>query len=111
MNIVYFDTLKYLNNLDGKKYYFKHYSDKYYDNLFDKISYKKIIKKYSNNIVPKSNKDFIIKIIEKVCIELNIERFKIYNTPYLLTRLKYKMIEKRENYYYDFIKNIKVDFE
>ena len=111
MNLGYFDTLKYLNNLDGKKYYFKHYSDKYYDNLFDKISYKKIIKKYNNNIVPKSNKDFIIKIIEKVCKELNIERFKIYNTPYLLTKLKYKMIEKRENYYYDFIKNIKVDFE
>ena len=31
--------------------------------------------------------------------------------PYLLTRIKHKMVSDKNNVYYDFIKNIKVDFE
>ncbi len=111
MNLGYYDTLKYLDKLDGNKYYFKGYSEEYYSNLFDKISYKMIIKEYNKGVKPKSNKDFIIRIIEKICKEQNIERFKIYNIPYLITRLKYNMAGKRKNMYYNFIKNIKVDFE
>ena len=34
-----------------------------------------------------------------------------FNIPYLLTRLKYLNSGKKDNKYYDFLKNIKVDFE
>ena len=111
MNLGYYDTLKYLDNLDGKKYYFKNYSEEYYRGLFDKVTYKRMIKKYNKGFEPKSYKDFVISIVEKLCKQLNYERFKIYNMPYLLTRIKYKMVSDKNNVYYDFIKNIKVDFE
>ncbi len=111
MNLGYYDTLKYLDNLDGKNYYFKNYSEEYYRGLFDKVTYKRMIKKYNKGFEPKSYKDFVISIVEKLCKQLNYERFKIYNMPYLLTRIKYKMVSDKNNAYYDFIKNIKVDFE
>lgn len=111
MNLGYYDMLKYLDNLDGYKYYFKYYSEKYYEELFDKIQLKKIIKKYNNGRPIKNYKAFILKHIEKICSEFKIERFKIYNMPYLLTRIKYKMVPLTSNYYYDFVKLIRVDFE
>jgi len=111
MNLGYYDTLKYLENLDGNKYYFKNYDEKYYSKLFDKSTLKRMIIKYNKGIVPLSYKIFILKIVERICVEFNFDRFKVYNMPYLLTRLKYKMVGHRKNKYYDFIKNIKVDFE
>ncbi len=111
MNLGYYDTLKFLDNLDGNKYYFKNYNEKYYNGLFDKSALKKMIKKYNNGITPKSNKEFILKIIERICKEQKINRFKVYNLPYLITKLKYILSGKIKNQYYDFIKNIKVDFE
>lgn len=111
MALGYYDTLKYLYNLDGNKYYFKKYSDEYYTRLFDKKVYKKIEKMYNKSVFIKKDKDFILKIIEKICKENNIERFRIYNLPYLLTRLKYKMAKKKNDKYYYFIKNIKIEFE
>mgnify|MGYP004536111291 FL=1 len=111
MNLGYFDTLKYLDNLDGNKYYFKYKEETYYDRLFDKVTLKRMIKKYNKGLPPKLNKDFIVKVIEKVCKQKNIERFKIYNIPYLITKLKYQFAGDKNNIYYDFIKNIKVDFE
>ncbi|MBQ8659821.1 MAG: patatin-like phospholipase family protein [Bacilli bacterium] len=111
MKLGYYDTLKYLYKLDGNKYYFKKYSETYYKKLFTPSVYKKIIKEYDKGIIPKTDKDFIIKIIEKACKECDIERFKIYNMPFLLTRLKYKMITKPNSKYYYFIKNIKVEFD
>ena len=107
----YYDGLKYIHNLDGNKYYFKNYSEEYYQKLFPKNIYKKIIKDYDKGIIPKTDKEFIIKIIEKVCKECNIDRFKVYNMPFLLTRLKCKMLTKTNSKYYYFIKNIKVEFE
>lgn len=111
MNLGYYDTLKYLDNLDGNKYYFKHNTDEYYNNLFDTKTYKKILEMYNNSRVPKNNKDFIFKILEQAMQELKYERFKIYNLPYLITSIKYKMVSYKTSKYYYFIKNIKVDFE
>lgn len=111
MNLGYFDTLKFLYNLDGNKYYFKNYPDEYYSKLFDKRIYKKIIKDYDKGILPKTDKELILRMIENVCKELKIERFRVYNLPYLLTRLKYKMVEHKNSRYYYFIKNIKVEFD
>ena len=111
MNLGYYDTIKYLDNLDGDKYYFKNYDEEYYSKLFDEKDYKAILKKYNNNKKIKSKKEFIIKTIEKVCKEVNMERFKVYNMPYLINRLKYRMAGNNKSHYYYFIKNIKVDFE
>ena len=111
MNLGYYDMIKYLDKLDGNKYYFKKYDENYYSKLFYKDLYKRIIKEYNKGEEPKSNKEFIIKIIEKVCLMYGINRFKVYDLPYLITRLKYKMAGKKKNKYYKFIKNIKVDFE
>lgn len=111
MSLGYFDTLKYLYKLDGNKYYFKNYSEEYYKKLFDKRTYKKIIKDYDKGILPKTDKEFVLRIIEMTCEELKIERFRVYNLPYLLTRLKYKMVEHKKSRYYYFIKNIKVEFD
>ena len=57
------------------------------------------------------SKTFIIDVIEKVCEELKINRFKVYNMPLLITKLKYNMVKHKKSEYYDFIKNIKVNFE
>ena len=111
MNLGYYDTIKYLDQLDGNKYYFKHYSSEYYSHLFDSFAKKGIIKKYNKGLPIKNDKEFIIKIIEQACEDLNIERFKIYNMPYLLTKLKLKVVNNQNNKYYYFIKNIKIDFE
>lgn len=111
MNLGYYDTLKYLDNLDGNKYYFKYRSEEYYERLFDKKDLKKMIKTYNKGLPPKSTKDFIIKVLEKVCKQKDIERFKIYNIPYLITKLKYITAGDTKNQYYEFIRTIKVDFE
>lgn len=110
MDLGYYDTLKFLYNLDGNKYYFKNYNEEYYNNLFTNTDYKNILKKYNRGNIPKNNKDFIIKIVEKCCEEYNIDRFKIYNMPYLLTRLKYKSAPDKAKKYYDFLKSIKIEF-
>ena len=111
MKLGYYDTIRYLDKLDGNKYYFKKYSEEYYSRLFDKVTFKRMIKLFNINNTPKSNKEFIIKVIERACKECNIDRFRVYNMPYLITRLKYKLAGKKKSEYYDFIKNIKVDFE
>ena len=111
MKLGYYDTIRYLDKLDGNKYYFKNYSEEYYCRLFDKVTFKRMIKLFNRNNTPKSYKEFIIKVIERTCKECNIDRFKVYNMPYLITRLKYKLAGKKKSEYYDFIKNIKVDFE
>ncbi len=111
MNLGYYDMLKYLDQLDGNKYYFKYYSNDYYKNLFEKNIYKRIFKKYNNGFPPRNEKEFILKIVEKACEELDIERFRVYNMPYLLTKLKLKILNYKDSKYYDFIKNIRIDFE
>ena len=110
-NLGYYDMLKYLDNLDGNKYYFKYHSDEYYDSLFDKPALKRMYKTFNKGNEPKSNKELILKVIEKMCKESKFERFKIYNVPYLVTRLKYRYADKKKSVFYDFIKNIKVEFE
>ncbi len=111
MNLGYYDTIKYIDQLDGNKYYFKYYTKKYFTKLFDDEIYKQMVKKYDRGFLPKSHKEFILEVLEEILEKQKIERFKIYNIPFLLTRLKYMMVGKSKNKYYDFIKNIKIEFE
>lgn len=109
VNYGYYETLKYLDNLDGKKYYFKNYNEKYYSKLFTKEKMKMMRKKYRKQLA-KSDKTFILNILEEICDEYNINRFKVYNIPFLITKLKYLMVLHRDSKYYDFIKKIEINF-
>lgn len=111
MDLGYYDTLRYLYKLDGNKYYFKNYNEKYYSRLFDKDKYKEIKEIYHKHFFDKDDKTFIISMLEKICKEEKIERFKIYDIPFLIGKLKLKMSTKKKNKYYFFIKNIKIEFE
>ena len=107
----YYDTLKYIDQLDGDKYYFKYHSKKYYSNLFDKDTYKQMVKEYDKGFAPRNEKEFILETVEKILEYYKLERFKIYNIPFLLTKLKYITVGKEKDKYYKFIKNIKIEFE
>ena len=110
MDLGYYDTLRVLDKLDGKKYYFKKYNEKYYTSLFDSNDLKNIVKKYKKTLLITSNKTFIIDILEKVCDELKMKQFTIYNMPVLITKLKYLMLANKKSIYYDFVDKIKIKF-
>ena len=111
INLGYYDTLRALDNLDGDKYYFKKYNENYYSSLFSSKDMAFMRKKYGNLFTSKSNKKFIISIIEQVCDEFKIQQFKVYNMPFLITKLKYKMVSNKNSKFYSFIDKIKVKFE
>ena len=105
INLGYYDTLKALDNLDGYEYYFKHKDNDYYKEI---LTDKKILKKYTKSFIL-DNKKIVIKTIEEICKEFNINKFNIYNMPYLI--LKLKLISKfKSTKYKDFIKELKVKF-
>lgn len=111
MNLGYYDTIKVLDNLDGERYYFKRHGEKYYTSLFSVSEMNSMKKKYGGLITPKSNKKFIIKVLEEVCDEFKIQQFKVYNIPFLITKLKYMSVSRRNSKYFDFIDKIRVTFE
>lgn len=101
----YYDTLKVLDNLDGYEYYFKHKSEEYYDKI---LTNKNILKKYNKWLII-NNKRIIIGILENICDFYKINRFKIYNIPSLI--IKIKILSKfKKSPYRDFIKEVKVKF-
>lgn len=108
INLGYYDTLRVLDKLDGEQFYFKRYGEKYYDDLFNKTTLTKMKRKYGSIININNNKKFIISVIEEVCRECKIKRFTIYNMPFLITKLKYKMLGNKKSEYYEFIKEIKI---
>lgn len=110
INMGYYDTLKVIDKLDGEKYYIKKRDEKYYTNLFDINTLKLMKKKYSVPFVVRKNKRFIIDILEKACDELKVKKYTIYDTPLLITKLKYLMVVNKKSIYYQFIDEIKVKF-
>lgn len=110
MNLGYYDTLKVLDKLDGKKYYFKRYNEKYYSSLFDVKDLKNIVKKYKKTLLITNNKTFVIEILEKICDELKIKQFTVHNLPVLIAKLKYLMLANKKSIYYEFIDKIRVKF-
>ena len=101
----YFDTLKVLDNLDGNEYYFKHKSEEYYDKI---LTNKNILKKY-NKWLTINNKRIIINTLENICKFYKIDKFKVYNIPTLI--IKIKILSKfKKSPYKDFIKELKVKF-
>lgn len=110
MKLGYYDTLKVIDNLDGDKYYFKNYSEKYYTSLFTQKDLLYLRKKYVRYSAFKTNKKFILKILEEVCKTYNIKRFTIYDIPFLIIKLKYTNFKKKNNEYKEFIDKINIKF-
>ncbi len=104
----YYDTLKALDHLDGREYYFKFKDENYYNTLFEGRMKKEIFKKYRKNTLIKSNKKIILSILEEICKYYNIKRFRIYSIPGLIFILKVINLLKKESIYSKFIKEIKV---
>lgn len=103
----YYDALRSIDNLDGKKYYIKYKNEDYYKKLFDKKIKDKIL--FELNIYKNINeKKLILKILESLSEYCKINRFKVYTVKALIILLKLKMIDKKEHKYYPFIKNIKI---
>lgn len=107
MKLGYYDTLRVLDNLDGKKYYIRYKKEEYYKKLFNKKIKNKIL--FELNIYKNMNeKKIILKIIESLADYYKIKRFKIYSLRALIIKLKILMINEKNHVYYEFIKNIKV---
>lgn len=104
ISLGYFDTLKQIDNLDGYEYYFRYKPNKWYKEL---IKNKNILNKYNKNILEFNQKKIIIKILENVCKEYNIKKFRIYNLFWLIIILKIKNIFKKSTYS-KFIKEMRV---
>ncbi len=105
INLGYYDTLKLLDNLDGYEYYFKNKDEEYYNSI---LTNKKILKKYNNWLII-NNKRIIISTLESICEFYKINRFKIYNIPSLIMRIKV-LSKFKKSPYKDFIKELKVRF-
>lgn len=105
MKLGYYDALKVLDHLDGKKYYFKNKSTKYYERLTRNINEDLIIKlKFKYRTL--DSKELVIKILEDILKKENLERFKIYNPTYLIFKLKH--MEIKDKNLKTFIKDCKI---
>ena len=101
----YYDTIKVLDKLDGYNYYFKSKDESYYNKI---INNKKILKKYNMWLVI-NNKRIVIRALEDICDEYGLKRFKVYNVPLLILKLKIINIFKKSSYS-DILKELKVRF-
>lgn len=105
MKLGYYDALKVIDHLDGKKYYFKNKSTKYYERLTRNINEDLIIKlKFKYRTL--DSKELVIKILEDILKKENLERFKIYNPTYLIFKLK--RTEIKDKNLKTFIKDCKI---
>ena len=100
----YYDTLLHLNKIDGFKYYFKKF------NLYNFIS-RKIDKNLINLLKLKfrtpNNKETILKSIELILEENNIDYYKLYSIPKILKYIKTNNFKSKNKLVNDYIYNLK----
>lgn len=106
-NLGFYDTLKVLKNLDGNKYYFRKRDENYYKKVTNNVN-KIDLLMFEHRV--KTEKNLVIKIIEKLCIEYNINVYNLYNMTFLIIRIKNLMKNKTNHKYYDFVKSLKIVF-
>lgn len=106
-NLGYFDTLKIVKKLDGKDYYFKNKDLSYYKKITKHITNKDVSIKDNIN---EKEKEITLKILERVCIKYEINKYSVYNITFLIIKLKYIMKKDINNKDYNFIKNLKISF-
>lgn len=99
--------MKVLKNLDGNKYYFRKRDENYYKKVTNNVN-KIDLLMFEHRV--KTEKNLVIKIIEKLCIEYNINVYNLYNMTFLIIRIKNLMKNKTNHKYYDFVKSLKIVF-
>ena len=100
----YYDTLLYFKKLDGFKYYFKNF--KYYKFLTRKIDEKLITLlklKYKTTEI----KEVILKTIEEILEDNNIDYYQIYKIPKIIKYIKKNKLKTKNSLVTDFVYNLK----
>lgn len=100
----YYDTLRVLRHLDGYYYCFKNMSPHFYKFITRKVDKKNLhrIKGFFN---VKTNKAAVIKAMEYIMRNENIDYYRVYK-PYQVIK-KLKKGEPKKHFVYDFIRQIK----
>lgn len=100
----YYDTMLELNKIDGFKYYFKKF------NLYNFIS-RKCDKSLVNLIKLKYHtpniKDSVIKSIEEILEENNINYYKLYSIPKIIKYIKKNNLKAKNKLVNEFVYNLR----
>lgn len=102
----YLDTLKVLNKLDGKTYFFKKYNEKFYDFLVRKINLDEL-NRAKKLMHVNTNKDLVIKCLENLMKKNELDYLKIYNP---IKIIKYFRKHKENTLSLEIIQKIKFVF-
>lgn len=100
----YYDTLLHLNKIDGFKYYFKKF--KLYNFISRKID-KNLINLLKLKFRTPNNKETILKSIELILEENNIDYYKLYSIPKILKYIKTNNFKSKNKLVNDYIYNLK----
>lgn len=105
IKIGYFDTLKVIKKLDGKKFCFKKLPFWYYDLLVRKVD-ERLLNRSRKFWKTNDNKKIILKSLEFIMREEKMSYFEIYH-PYKLAKLIRKSYNKKY-FIYKFINELKL---
>ena len=100
----YYDTLLYFDKLDGHKYYFKKY--KYYDYLIKNVK-KSILTLIKLKYKDSNIKNIVIKSIEDILENNNINYYKTYSIPRIIKYIKRYNLKSKYKIINDFVYNLK----
>ena len=106
MSLGYYDALKVIKHLDGFDYYFKGHKNKYYDKMVRNVN-NKILNTLKRRYFARTHKELIIKIVEKLLTEHNVNEFSIYNIKFIIYKIKKHYLIKDKDLKY-FIKHLKL---
>lgn len=100
----YYDTLKKLKKLDGKKYIFKKRSKLYYEILIKKVP-KKELESMMKFFGTKNAKRLVLKALEFVMKKEKFTYFNVYNPKKVIKRIKYL---NKDYGVYKFVKKLRL---
>ncbi len=101
----YYDTLRVIKKLDGYHYCFKNYPAFFYNIITRKVSQKKR-KRIMGFFNAKNNKQAVIKSLEYILQNENIDYYQIYK-PYKMIR-KLQKHAKKKHFVYEFLYQLKI---
>ncbi len=99
----YYDTLRVIKKLDGYYYYFQRFPNFIYKWFIRKVDYK-TINKLKGFFNAKNEKDIVIKSLEYVMKNENIDYFQIYNSFTMIKRIKKNYYKK--HFVYQFLRRL-----
>lgn len=100
----YYDAIRVLKHLDGKKYVFKVKSEKYYEFLNRKVP-KRLQKRIKIFFKARNTKEATIRALEYIMEHEHINYYEIYKPTKILRKLK--NIKHKNHFIYDYISKLK----